>query len=336
MQFMSKLPFEEFLAKLFCQFIAQSNSLNSKYHFSSSDPAQSIKLYNGFKSLNFKSLPVGKSLLNYIEIENGKKVIVMLHHLGEQDNNSNHEDFIASIRDELNDIENAVLFVINNSSLETLTSTFTDVSVNHSVFTPKYVNEALVEHASGIKDELIFNYLVAREEKKIKEQNLSIFGYESLYKSIHKEKIDLKEHGLFSEPRLSEIDDEKVLKKELDRNARLSQIINSRVHDFGDEPVELQRQLEEEGLSERYIREKVIKGNIKDETFSEIEAEIERNKDRNLDLVDIEINGQKLEDWKTGTSKKYVSLIGEVTSNVIELKITNGDQTVIGTCARRY
>ncbi|MEZ9741726.1 DNA phosphorothioation-dependent restriction protein DptH [Vibrio splendidus] len=318
---MSKLPFEEFLAKLFCQFIAQSNSLNSKYHFSSSDPAQSIKLYNGFKSLNFKSLPVGKSLLNYIEIENGKKVIVMLHHLGEQDNNSNHEDFIASIRDELNDIENAVLFVINNSSLETLTSTFTDVSVNHSVFTPKYVNEALVEHASGIKDELIFNYLVAREEKKIKEQNLSIFGYESLYKSIHKEKIDLKEHGLFSEPRLSEIDDEKVLKKELDRNARLSQVINSRVHDFGDEPVELQRQLEEEGLSERYIREKVIKGNIKDETFSEIEAEIERNKDRNLDLVDIEINGQKLEDWKTGTSKKYVSLIGEVTSNVIELKI---------------
>ena len=321
MQFMSKLPFEEFLARLFCQFIAQSNSLNNKYHFSSSDPAQSIKLYNGFKSLNFKSLPVGKSSLNYVEIENGKKVIVMLHHLGEQDNNSNHEDFIASIRDELNDIENAVLFVINNSSLETLTSTFTDVSVNHSVFTPKYVNEALVEHASGIKDELIFNYLVAREEKKIKEQNLSIFGYESLYKSIHKEKIDLKEHGLFSEPRLSEIDDEKALKKELDRNARLSQIINSRVHDFGDEPAELQRQLEEEGLSERYIKEKVIKGNIKDETFSEIEAEIERNKDRNLDLVDIEINGQKLEEWKTGTSKKHVSLIGEVTSNVIELKI---------------
>lgn len=321
MQFMSKLPFEEFLARLFCQFIAQSNSLNNKYHFSSSDPAQSIKLYNGFKSLNFKSLPVGKSSLNYVEIENGKKVIVMLHHLGEQDNNSNHEDFIASIRDELNDIENAVLFVINNSSLETLTSTFTDVSVNHSVFTPKYVNEALIEHASGIKDELIFNYLVAREEKKIKEQNLSIFGYESLYKSIHKEKIDLKEHGLFSEPRLSEIDDEKALKKELDRNARLSQIINSRVHDFGDEPAELQRQLEEEGLSERYIKEKVIKGNIKDETFSEIEAEIERNKDRNLDLVDIEINGQKLEEWKTGTSKKHVSLIGEVTSNVIELKI---------------
>lgn len=321
MQFMSKLPFEEYLARLFCQFIAQSNSLNNKYHFSSSDPAQSIKLYNGFKSLNFKSLPVGKSSLNYVEIESGKKVIVMLHHLGEQDNNSNHEDFIASIRDELNDIENAVLFVINNSSLETLTSTFTDVSVNHSVFTPKYVNEALVKHASGIKDELIFNYLVAREEKKIKEQNLSIFGYESLYKSIHKEKIDLKEHGLFSEPRLSEIDDEKALKKELDRNARLSQIINSRVHDFGDEPAELQRQLEEEGLSERYIKEKVIKGNIKDETFSEIEAEIERNKDRNLDLVDIEINGQKLEEWKTGASQKHISLIGEVTSNVIELKI---------------
>ncbi|WP_182440111.1 DNA phosphorothioation-dependent restriction protein DptH [Colwellia sp. RSH04] len=318
---MSKLPFEEFLAGLFCQFITTSNSIDTKYHFISSNPAQSLQLYNGFKNLNFKPLVVGNSTLNYVEAENGKKIIVMLHHLGDQDSNTNHEDYIAGIRDALNDIKDAILFVINNSSLETLTSTFTDVSVNNSVFTPKYVNKALVEHGSGIKDELIFNYLVAREENRIKEQNLSIFGYESLYKSIHKEKIDLREHGLFSEPRLSGIDDVKALKKELDRNARLSQIINSRVHDFGDEPAELQRQLEEIGLSERYIRDKVIKGNIKDETFSEIETEIERNKDRNLELRDIEINGQKLEEWKEGTSKKYISLVGEVTSNVIELKI---------------
>lgn len=318
---MSKLPFEEFLAGLFCQFITTSNSIDTKYHFISSNPAQSLQLYNGFKNLNFKPLVVGNSTLNYVEAENGKKIIVMLHHLGDQDSNTNHEDYIAGIRDALNDIKDAILFVINNSSLETLTSTFTDVSVNNSVFTPKYVNKALVEHGSGIKDELIFNYLVAREENRIKEQNLSIFGYESLYKSIHKEKIDLREHGLFFEPRLSGIDDEKALKKELDRNALLSQIINSKVHDFGDEPAELIRQLEEIGLSERYIRDKVIKGNIKDETFSEIETEIERNKDRNLELRDIEINGQKLEEWKEGTYRKYISLVGEVTSNVIELKI---------------
>ena len=321
MQSMSKLPFEEFLAGLFCQFITTSNSIDTKYHFISSNPAQSLQLYNGFKNLYFKPLVVGNSTLNYVETENGKKIIVMLHHLGDQDNNSNHEDYIAGIRDALNDIENAILFVINNSSLETLTSTFTDVSVNNSVFTPKYVNDALIGHGKGIKDELIFNYLVTSTEQKIKDQNLSIFGYESLYNSIHKEKMDLKEHGLFPEPRLSGIDDEKALKKELDRNARLSKIINSRVHDFGDEPAELQRQLEEVGLSERYIKEKVIKGNIKNETFSEIEAEIERNKDRNLELRDIEINGQNLEEWKPGTSKKHISLVGEVTSNVIELKI---------------
>ncbi len=318
---MSKLPFEEFLAGLFCQFITTSNSIDTKYHFISSNPAQSLQLYNGFKNLNFKPLVVGNSTLNYVETENGKKIIVMLHHLGEQDNNSNHEDYIAGIRDALNDIEDAILFIIHNSSLETLTSTFTDVSVNNSVFTPRYVNDALIEHGKGIKDELIFKYLVTSAEQKIKEQNLSIFGYESLYKSIHKERIDLKEHGLFPEPRLSDISNEKELKKELDRNTRLSQIINSILHDFGDEPAELYRQLEEVGLSERYIRDKVIKGNIKDETFSGIEAEIEQNKDRNLDLVDIEINGQKLEEWKTGISKKHISLIGEVTSNVIKLKI---------------
>jgi DNA phosphorothioation-dependent restriction protein DptH len=325
---MSKLPFEEFLARLFCQFITTSNSIDTKYHFISSNPAQSLQLYNGFKNLNFKPLVVGNSILNYVETDNGKKIIVMLHHLGEQDNNSNHEDYIAGIRDALNDIEDAILFVINNSSLDTLTSTFTDVSVNNSVFTPRYVNEALIEHGKGIKDELIFKYLVTNTEQKIKEQNLSIFGYESLYKSIHKERIDLKEHGLFPEPRLSDINDEKDLKTELDKNASLSKIIRSRVHDFGDDPVELQRQLEDKGFSERYIKEQFIgknKNEYKDRTFSEIEAEIERNKDRNLDLVDIEINGQKLDDWKRlseiGSSRRDISLIGEVAPDSIELKI---------------
>ena len=325
---MSKLPFEEFLARLFCQFITTSSSIDTKYHFISSNPAQSIQLFNGFKKLNFKSLTVGNSKLNYIETENGKKIIVMLHHLGEQDNNSSHEDYIASIRDALNDIENAVLFVINNSSLETLTSTFTDVSSGNSVFTPKYVNDALIEHGKGIEDELIFRYLVNSTEQKIKEQNLSIFGYESLYKSIHKERIDLKEHRLFPEPRLSDINDEKELKKELDKNTSLSKIIHDRVHDFGDDPVELQRQLEDKGFSERFIKDQFIgknKNEYKERTFSEIEAEIEKNKDRNLELVDIEINGQKLEEWKrlseTGPSRKSISLIGELEPNTIEIKI---------------
>ena len=325
---MSKLPFEEFLAGLFCQYITTSNSIDTKYHFISSNPAQSLQLYNGFKNLNFKPLVVGNSTLNYVEAENGKKIIVMLHHLGDQDNNSNHEDYIAGIRDAMNDIEDAILFVINNSSLETLTSTFTDVSVNNSVFTPRYVNDALKEHGKGIKDELIFKYLVTSIEQKIKDQNLSIFGYESLYKSIHKERIDLKEHGFFPEPRLSDISNEKELKKELDKNANLSKIIRDRVHDFGEEPVELQRQLEDKGFSERFIKEQFTgknKNEYKDRTFSEIEAEIERNKDRNLDLVDIEINGSKLEDWKrlsdTGAARKSISLIGEVSPGIIELKI---------------
>ncbi|WP_350996443.1 DNA phosphorothioation-dependent restriction protein DptH [Shewanella sp. TB7-MNA-CIBAN-0143] len=325
---MSKLPFEEFLAGLFCQFITTSKSIDTKYHFISSNPAQSLQLYNGFKNLNFKPLTVGNSTLNYVETENGKKIIVMLHHLGDQDNNSNHEDYIAGIRDALNDIDDAILFVINNSSLETLTSTFTDVSVNNSVFTPRYVNDALKAHAKGIKDELIFKYLVARTEQIIKDQNLSIFGYESLYNSIHKERIDLKEHGLFPEPRLSDISNEKELNKELDKNANLSKIIRDRVHDFGEEPVELQRQLEDKGFSERFIKEQFTgknKSEYKDRTFSEIEAEIERNKDRNLDLVDIEINGSKLEDWKrlseTGAARKNISLIGEVAPGIIELKI---------------
>lgn len=324
---MSKLQFEEFLANLFCSYIASSDSIDTKYHFVSSNPSQSIQLYNGFKKLGFKLLQLGSSCLNYIETENNKKIILMLHHLGEQDKNSSHEDFIAKIRDALNDIDNAVLFVINNSSLETLTSTFTDVSVNDGVFTPEYVNSALIQLGQGHPDELIFKYLVANTEKKINEENLSIFGYESLYNSIHKERIDLKEHGFFYEPRLSDICIEKDLRKELDKNNRLSKIINSCVHEFGDDASELQRQLEDIGLGERYIKEKFIqdKSAYKSETFSSIEAEIEKNKDRKLDVFDIELNGIKISEWKrfseTSSSRKNISLIGEVLLGEVELKI---------------
>ena len=325
---MSKQPFEEFLARLFCQFITTTNSIDTKYHFISSNPGQSIQLYNGFKKIHFKSITIGESELEYVEADNGKKIIVMLHHLGQQDSHSNHEDYIASIRDAINEIDNAILFVIHNSSLETITSTCTDVSAKGSVYTPLYVNKELKELGIGLKDELIFNYLISSNEINIREQNLSIFGYESLYKSIQKKIIDLKEHGLFHEPRLFDIDNEKELKKELDKNSNLSKNIAARVHDFGDDPSELQRQLEDIGLSERFIKDQFIgqnKNEYKNRTFAEIENEIALNKDRKLDLVDVDLNGEKLEQWKRlsekGSARKSISLVGEVTTGTIELKI---------------
>jgi DNA phosphorothioation-dependent restriction protein DptH len=325
---MSRQPFEEFLARLFCQFITTTNSIDTKYHFISSNPGQSIQLYNGFKNINFKPLIIGESELEYVETSNGKKIIVMLHHLGEQDNHSNHEDYIASIRDALNEIDNAILFVIHNSSLETITSTCTDVSSKGGVYTPFYVNNALTGLGAGLKDELIFNYLISNNEKNIREQNLSIFGYESLYKSIQKKTIDLTEHGLFHEPRLFDIDNERELKKELDKNSNLSQNIASRVHDFSDDSSELQRQLEDIGLSERFIKDQFIgqnKNEYKKRTFAEIENEIELNKDRKLDLVNVELNGEKFSQWKrrseTGSARKNISLVGEVVTGNIELKI---------------
>tara|TARA_R110001583_G_scaffold47238_2_gene147992 strand:- start:10288 stop:17577 length:7290 start_codon:yes stop_codon:yes gene_type:complete len=325
---MSKQPFEEFLARLFCQFITTTNSIDTKYHFVSSNPAQSLQLYNGFKNLQFKKLTIDESELNYIETDNGKKIIVMLHHLGEQDRQSCHEDYIASIRDALNDIDEAILFVIHNSSLETITSTCTDVSAKNNVFTPSGVNEELEKLGAGLNDELIFKYLITDNEKKIQEENLSIFGYETLYKSIQSKTINLNEHGLFREPRLSDIQNEKELGKELDRNSRLSKRINSIVHDFGDDPSELQRQLEDVGFSERFIKEQFTgqkKNEYKNRYFNEIETEIEKNNERSLDLVSFELNGKFTEQWKrlsvTGASRKNISLVGEVSPHDIELKI---------------
>jgi len=324
---MSNQPYEQFLANLFCQSIESSDSLNTKYHFASSNPIQSIKLYNGFKNLGFKELIVNNAPLNYIETSGGKKIIVMLHHLGVQDRNSSHEDYIASIRDALNDIDNSILFLINNSSLETLTSTFTDVSVDSGIYTTKRVNQALLNLGVGHKNELIFKYLVSNTQRQIDEENLSIFGYEPLYKSIHKDYIDIQEHGFFPEPRIYDIDNEKNLAKELDKNIRLSRTIHSLVNDFGDDPNELQRQLQDLGFSERYITDKFIQNQnlYKTETFSNIEAEIEKNKLRKLDIKSIDINGRALEEWKHSSgsvsASRCISLIGEVELGQVEIKI---------------
>lgn len=327
MQYMSNQPFEHFLANLFCQSIELSNSLNTKYHFASSNPVQSIKLYNGFKSLGFKELFVNDAPLKYVETSSGKKIIVMLHHLGVQDRNSSHEDYIASIRDTLNDIDNSILFLINNSSLDTLTSTFADVSADNGIYTPKCVNQALLKLGVGHKNQLIFNYLVSNTQRQIDEENLSIFGYEPLYKSIHKDLIDIQEHGFFPEPRVYDIDNEKNLARELDRNIRLAKTIHSLVNDFGDEHNELQRQLQDLGFSESYIDAKFIqnKNSYKTETFSNIEAEIEKNKLRKLNVKSIDINGGALEEWKhssgSASANRCISLIGEVQIGLVEIKI---------------
>ncbi|MEG6468282.1 DNA phosphorothioation-dependent restriction protein DptH [Enterobacter bugandensis] len=319
-------PFEGFLANLFCQSIELSNSLNTKYHFVSSNPTQSIKLYNGFKSLGFKELFINNAPLKYVETSSGKKIIVMLHHLGVQDRNSSHEDYIASVRDALNDIDNAILFLINNSSLETLTSTFADVSADNGIFTPKSINQALLDLGTGHKNELIFNYLVSNKQRQIDEENLSIFGYEPLYKSIHKDHIDIQEYGFFPEPRIYDIDNEKHLARELDRNIRLARTVHSLVNDFGDELNELQRQLQDLGFSERYIEDKFIqnKNLYKTETFSNIEAEIEKNKLRKLNVKSIDINGSTLEEWKhssgSASANRCISLIGEVEVGLVEIK----------------
>ncbi|WP_182500710.1 DNA phosphorothioation-dependent restriction protein DptH, partial [Pantoea agglomerans] len=322
--------FEVFLANLFCIYIDEINSQNTKYQYVSSNPEQSLKLYNGFKSLGFKTLKVNDSMVNYVESCGGQKIIVMLHHLGEQDANSSHEDYIASVRDAINDIENAILFIINNSSLETLTTTFTDTCAAGGVYASENVSKALSNLGYKHKEKLIYESLIAISQKTIDEENLSIFGFEKLYKSLHCEKIDIKEHGFFPEPRLSDINNETQLRKELYKNKILSMTINAIVNDFSDDSSELQKKLEEIGLGERFIKENFIKNKLayKNETFSNIEDEIEKNKLRKLEVRSIEINSNVLNTWRdlnnNSPSNGQISLISEVNSNEVELKIKMG------------
>ena len=196
---MLKAPYEEFLAQLCCSYLDDVKTNDSKYHYVCSNPEQAVNLFNGFRNIGFSNLPVNGALLNYITTGNGLKVIVMLHHVGDATANSYHEDFIASIRDELNNLSNTVLLVIHNSSLETILSTCKDLSLDNRVYTPKFVQDKLVKLAQNHPSTNVVNALIARREKIITDQKRSVFAYQSVYKTIIGNTIDFREESLFGE-----------------------------------------------------------------------------------------------------------------------------------------
>jgi len=326
MQFMLKVPFEEFLATLLCRFIDESKSNDTKYHYVCTNPDQARELYNGFTQLTFSQLEVANVQLRYITTANGKKIIVMLHDGAEEKADTYHEDFIARIRDELNNLDNTVLLVIHNSSLETILTTCKDLSIENRAFSPNSVQNELQRLSENHPFIKIVNVFIERKQKSIKDQNLSVFGYKSLYKTIVNNSLNYKEESLFSDPRLSDNDNSRQIKGDIERNARLYQTITNKVNDCVDDYNNLVAELEEIGLGEKFIRDNFLnkKVNWRDIDYRVIEAEIITNKTKKLDLTAIDFNGAKLETWKRATEegdkRKIITVLIETQPGNIELK----------------
>lgn len=331
---MLNVPYEEFLADLCCRYLDDVKTNDSKYHYICSNPEQAVKLYNGFKKLGFSTLIVKDVILNYVTTSNGQNVIVMLHNIGEVTLNTYHEDFIASIRDELNNISNAILLVIHNSSLETILTTCKNLSLDNRVYTPEFVERTLVKRSQSHPYINVINALIERRTKILKDQKRSIFAYKSIYKAIIGSTISYQDELLFDDSRLMDNDNLRQIKGEIEKNSTLYQSINNKVKDAGDNKSYLKETLEEIGLGEKFIKDNFLG---RDEEcwrsidYRTYEAEIDLNKIRKLDLSEININGVKLETWKrasmTGAKRKVITVIIEVDPGNIDLrfKMKQGD-----------
>ncbi len=195
------------------------------------------------------------------------------------------------------------------------------------VFTPAFVQRELSELAKGHSHSNIVNALVERKQKIITDQKLSVFGYQTLYKTIIGNTINYQEESLFKDPRLIDNESLRQIKGDIDKNARLYQTINSKVNDAGDNKDDLKAGLEEIGLGEKFINDNFISRNEskwKELDYRTYETEIEVNKTRKLDLLEIDFNGSKLETWKrasdVGAKRKIITVVLEAERGPIDLR----------------
>lgn len=337
MQFMLKVPFEPFLVKLLCQFIDDNHEQSSKFHFESADPQRATMLYNAFRYYADKMLSVDISgtPINAITTNKNHRILIMLHRDGEQSIDTYNEDFIANVRDELNKLDNTSLVVIHNSSLDTILTSFQNLNAKGQIFTPESIKDALINLIVSHDHQNLMQILLSYQERKIVEENLSIFAYEYLYNSIINNTVDFANEGLFRDSRLLNLTNKKEIEGDIKDNALLYNVIDKYVIDFYNSEVELKEKLEEIGLGEKFIKEyffdRAQPSKWKQLEYRCLIDEIDENKHRLLDVENIEYNGKTLTTYKhgadTGPKYKKISVIIEADSADVELKIrmTKGD-----------
>ncbi|MDE9444774.1 DNA phosphorothioation-dependent restriction protein DptH [Xenorhabdus bovienii] len=303
---MLKAKFEDYLVNLFCDYFSCITSKDNKFHFICSDELKARELFFAFECFGFKQISISGVLINYITIES-RHVLIMLHSETEGDKVCYSEDFIAKIRDELNSYPDFALFIIHNSTLDTILSTCKDLATKGGVYTPDYIKEDLLNKINSFDNKKLAEVLIERRVELIEKENRSVLGFRSLYEMLANKNILMVEEGLFDDPRLNDIDNTSEIKGDIRENECIFNKIQSIVNDYSENSKGLKDALCYIGFGEDFIK-KYFEKNEK-ETWSslgyrEVINEIEKNKERNLELVEIKLNDEILNYWKPKSENK--------------------------------
>ena len=325
MQFMSQIPFESFLINSLIEQIKARNLSSTKFHYICSDPDKAKKLLYArtlVPNTISSTILIDGVAVPLIETVWGSKLIIMLHDSAVKDKETFSEDFIANVRDAINDLENTSLFVIHNSALETILTSCQDLSTAGQVFTAEYVSGKLDDLAKKHSHKGIVEAICDKQRQDVEEQNLSIFGYEALYNSIIKNELKFEQHGLFNDERLLDFDDKRAIKNDIKKNSNLYNSISSLKHDYSESKDELNTELEKLGFGEKFIKDNLVDSDKwKSLKYSDIEDEIEANKTRKLVYEQLEVNGKKHSFVKShDAKKKNNSVLIEAMPGALEIK----------------
>ena len=331
MQFMLKELFEHYLARLLCKSIDENYEHSSKFQFECSDPNKAMSLYSSFCCYEGQnsSIQIDETPIKYITTKQGHQVLIMLHREGEQTIDTYNEDFIASVRDKINNFKNTSLLVIHNSSLDSISTSFQKLNAIGQIFTPDSIKLELQKLIVNHDYPILMDILLSHRENKIIEENLSIFSYKNLYDSIINNTVNFTNENLFRDSRLLEVTDKKMIIQDIKNNTELYDIIDKSVNDYSDSNAELEEKLEEIGFGEDFIHthfcDRPNFAKWKELEFRQITDEIDKNRHCSLDVENIKYNDKILTTYKhgarTGIKYKKISIVIEAESRDIKLRI---------------
>lgn len=275
MRYMSNQPFNDFLVNNIVTWLENHIQPGYRYRFFSDNHEQIKDLLSSLKTLGNSSVEFSGVDLPALHIA-GVELIFLNDVEGDM-----NENFISNLRDSTKPdaavLNNHALFVLHQSSLDTLINSATDLSIGNGPLNPSAAQRLLEEQAKSSSHPKLFNVLIENQAKHIKATEQSIFGYKSIFDSINSDQLDFVSLGLFEDKDLPNLDSVPRIRKRIEENRRLYEEVEYNVSNFLNE---LEDRLTR--YPAEFVREKLTVDEWESVTFTDLQNEIHKNKSKSL------------------------------------------------------
>ncbi len=289
---MSVKPFEDFITSYFLEWASTGVEAGFRYQFPSPNLDNSLKLYKSLINSALISGVISTKGCTLAYTNCGITKLIPVVHDDQPGRPGYTENFISFLRDEVaaqqGEFKSTALLIIHNSLLDTIINSAEDLTGSDSVFDPHEIKSSLkklVDENRNQESALISNILLDYQFDLIKEDQGSMFGFETLYKAIADGVIEFEELNLLPDPAIRQTKGSRAevqIRLRLDKNRELYEQIGNVLEHY---PDQLSGNLP-------YLSASFIEKNFSPEapeawksvTYDEFLKEQNRNRDQNLQI----------------------------------------------------